>query len=101
MINPEHQMGLEDMATAVCGGRRFGRKFSKRDYPLLGDEDEAAVSEDKVIVISRLAKERLPKKLSTTVAAIRELCLDPDSGKWRWPQNGADMVYSNIYLSDV
>ena len=92
--------GLEaDMAGAVCGGRRFGRKFRKRDYPILGEDDEVS-EDDKTIAIGRLAKERLPKKLSTTVAAIRDLCLDPKTGKWHWPQNGADMVYTNLYLGD-
>ena len=24
----------------VCGGRRFKRNFSKKDYPLLGEDDD-------------------------------------------------------------
>jgi hypothetical protein len=38
----EHEMLLleaETASTALCGGRRFGRKFNKRDFPLLGDDD--------------------------------------------------------------
>jgi hypothetical protein len=38
----EHEMLLleaETASAALCGGRRFGRKFNKRDFPLLGDDD--------------------------------------------------------------
>ena len=26
-------------SVSLCGGRQFSRKFSKKDYPLLGDSD--------------------------------------------------------------
>ena len=103
VIMIEQSMLIDDMASAVCGGRRFGRKFNKRDYPLLGDDpQEDAEKADQAILISRLSRDRLPKKLSTSVAAIRDLCYDPATpGKWRWPTNGADLVFPHIYLGDA
>jgi len=103
VIMIEQSMLIDDMASSVCGGRRFGRKFNKKDYPLLGeDPNEESEKADKAILISRLSRDRLPKKLSTTVAAIRDLCYDPATpGKWRWPSNGADLVFPNIYLGDA
>lgn len=97
-IEREIMLGIEDIGTSVCGGRQFGRKFSKKDFPLLGDNEE---DEDKAIVLTRLAKERMPKKLSMSVTAVRDLCRDPLSGKWHWPQNGADLVAPKIYLGDA
>jgi len=91
----------EDITPALCGGRQFGRKFNKKDYPLLGDPDEDANEDSKTIHLSSLSKERLPKKLSTSVSAIRDLCYDPKSGKWHWPKNGADLVQPGIYLGDA
>ena len=32
----------------VCGGRRFARSFSKKDYPLLGEDDEDRVRKKNV-----------------------------------------------------
>ena len=29
---------------SLCGGRQFSRKFSKKDYPLLGDSDHGVHS---------------------------------------------------------
>lgn len=85
-------------ATSVCGGRRFGRKFNKRDFPLLGNDEED--SSAKAILLSRMSRERMPKKLSTTVTAIQDRYRNA-KGKWFWPTNGADLVYPNIYLGDV
>ncbi len=96
----EIMLGIGDLTSAVCGGRQFGRKFSKKDYPLLGDDPDEEPKEE-AIVFTRLAKERLPKKLSTSVAAIRELCYDPKTRKWHWPQNGADLVQPHIFLGDA
>ena len=90
--------GINDMASTVCGGRQFGRKFSKKDYPVLGEEEN---QDSEPIFLSSLSKERLPKKLSTSVAAIRDLCYDPKTRKWHWPQNGADLVHPRIFLGDV
>lgn len=95
-------MDVESTSAALCGGRRFGRKFSKRDYPLLGSSEENDNEEaEKAIVISRRAKERLPKKLSTSVTSVRDLYRDPKTGRWHWPVNGADLVFNNIYLGDA
>ena len=70
--------GVENITPSLCGGRQFGRRFNKKDYPLLGDsEDDARYDDSKTIHLSPLGKERLPKKLSTTVSAIRDLCYDP------------------------
>ena len=99
-IEREIMLGIEDLGTSVCGGRQFGRKFSKKDFPLLGDDNEED-SSDTAIVLSRLAKERMPKKLSMSVTAVRDLCRDPHTGKWQWPQNGADLVHPKIYLGDA
>ena len=102
----EAEMRLEgdfnSTSTGLCGGRRFRRKFSKRDYPLLGTDDaEEAEESKKAIFLSARSKERLPKIMSTTVSAIRTLCFDPRTGKWRWPVNGADLVFPGIYLGDA
>ena len=75
----------------------FKRKFNKKDFPILGESEED-FDPEKVIVLR--SKDRLPKKLSVSVAAVRELCLDPKTKRWHWPFNGADIVYPNIYLGD-
>ena len=31
--------GSVGMTPPLCGGRQFGRKFNKKDYPLLGDSE--------------------------------------------------------------
>jgi hypothetical protein len=31
--------GSAGMTPPLCGGRQFGRKFNKKDYPLLGDSE--------------------------------------------------------------
>ena len=31
-------------SVSLCGGRQFSRKFSKKDYPLLGDSDHGVHS---------------------------------------------------------
>ena len=36
---------------------------------------------------------------STTAKEMIDMCRD-DRGKWRWPINGADLVYPGIYLGD-
>jgi len=93
---------VENITPSLCGGRQFGRRFNKKDYPLLGDsEDDARHDDSKTIHLSPLGRERLPKKLSTSVSAIRDLCYDPKTGKWHWPKNGADLVHPHIYLGDA
>ena len=73
---------VENITPALCGGRQFGRRFNKKDYPLLGDSEEDSRHDDsKTIHLSPLGKERLPKKLSTSVSAIRDLCYDPKTGR--------------------
>ena len=36
---------------------------------------------------------------STTYRDMISLCFN-EKGKWRWPVNGADLVYPGIYLGD-
>ena len=43
-------------AVPVCGGRRFRRIFSKRDFPLLGEEEKAEPAEEEHIWISAHSK---------------------------------------------
>ena len=35
-------------SVSLCGGRQFSRKFSKKDYPLLGDSDHGNVQCSKI-----------------------------------------------------
>ena len=35
-----------------------------------------------------------------SVSRIRDLLLDPVTGKWKWPINDADEVYPGILLGD-
>jgi hypothetical protein len=54
----EHEMLLleaETASAALCGGRRFGRKFNKRDFPLLGDDD---VDDKEPLCLSGFSMER-------------------------------------------
>ena len=94
---------------SVSGGRTFSRKFDKRYYPLLGDDDE----EKQVIRLrgisslgagSKIVNSKHPRNydkcLSTTVPKMQDLCRDPTTGRWRWPINGVDLVYPGIYLGD-
>ena len=37
--------GSVGMTPPLCGGRQFGRKFNKKDYPLLGDSEVDAVQD--------------------------------------------------------
>ena len=37
--------GSVGMTPPLCGGRQFGRKFNKKDYPLLGDTEVDAVQD--------------------------------------------------------
>lgn len=92
------------------GGRSFTRKFDKKYYPLLGDDEE----EEKVNIRFRgIPSDKKQKHLastnhlqtdkkflSTTVTKMQDLCRDPKTGRWKWPINGADLVYPGIYLGD-
>jgi hypothetical protein len=84
----------------VCGGRKFKRHFSKKDYPLLGEEDKESGDKNPLWLTSR-SKDLLPKTMSLTVSEVRKWYMDPKTGKWRWPLNGADLVYPGIYLGDA
>ena len=92
--------GFEPEATSVCGGRRFKRVFSKKDFPLLG-QDEDGEREKEYISLSARSKALIPKSLSVSVKSVRDRYRDPETGKWRWPQNGADLVYPGIFLGDA
>ena len=94
---------------SICIGRRFARKFDKKYYPLLGDDD----TEKEIIHLRGISSIRSGSQifhskhgrnskhcLSTTVTKIQDLCRDPKTGRWRWPSNGADLVYPGIYLGD-
>ena len=37
--------GSVGMTPPLCGGRQFGRKFNKKDYPLLGDSEVDTVQD--------------------------------------------------------
>ena len=45
----------------VCGGRRFKRRFTKRDFPLLGDDDGDETGERNAIVLSGRSRHLVPK----------------------------------------
>lgn len=94
MIDPES-------AQPVCGGRRFKRSFNKKDFPLLGQDEDNQDSRFQPIAISARSKELIPKQLSVSVDQVRRWYRDPETGKWRWPVNGADLVYPGIYLGDA
>ena len=87
-----------DLTQSVCGGRRFRRVFSKRDFPILGEDEE---EHKEHICLSARSKDLIPKNLSVSVRQARDRLRDPDTGKWRWPTNGADLVYPGIYLGDA
>ena len=57
------------------------------------DDDE----DDVVDVTTRIYRHRSVH--STTARDMINLCRD-ERGKWRWPVNGADLVYPGIYLGD-
>jgi hypothetical protein len=84
-------------AQPVCGGRRFKRHFNKRDFPILGEDDKV---DPNPIVLSGRSRSLVPKSLSLTVTQVRSWYFDPQTGKWRWPLNGADQVYPGIFLGD-
>ena len=46
-------------SVSLCGGRQFSRKFSKKDYPLLGDSDHGNVQ------CSKICKKKFVKSLFT------------------------------------
>ena len=93
---------------SVGGCRTFRRKFDKKYYPLLGDDDEEKelihlrgfASSDRTSEMNISKSKRSYKGLSTTASKMQDLCRDPNTGKWRWPINGADLVYPGIYLGD-
>ena len=49
-------------AAPVCGGRRFHRVFSKRDFPVLGEEDGADEDETRQVWLSKHS--RYPRNYS-------------------------------------
>ena len=53
------------------------------------------------IVLSGRSRHLVPKALSVSVATVRSWYFDPKTGRWRWPVNGADLVYPGIYLGDA
>ena len=95
---------------SVSGGRTFSRKFDKKYYPLLGDDDKEEKNDIRLRGIPSTEKQKTlsnanhlqmrQKCLSTSVLKMQDLCRDPKTGKWRWPINGADLVYPGIYLGD-
>ena len=94
---------------SVSGGRRFARKFDKKYYPLLGDEDDKkemihlrGISSMGIEsqIHNSTHRRNYKQCLSTTVTEMQDLCRDPKTGRWRWPINGADLVYPGIYLGD-
>ena len=83
---------------ASFSGRSFKRTFDKKHYPLLGDDPDKSDDPEAIYLSGRRGKE--PKKLSVSVPQIRDLLRDPETGKWKWPLNGADEVYPGIFLGD-
>ncbi len=47
------------------------------------------------------SKQLLPASRSLSVREVRDWFRDPVSGRWRWPENGADQVYPGIFLGDA
>ena len=72
----------------TAGFFSFRREFDKTHYPLLGDDDD-----------QKSYRSSHGCHHSTTVPAMVEL-LKNVKGKWRYPVNGADMVFPGIYLGD-
>ncbi|XP_059090927.1 dual specificity protein phosphatase 3-like [Tigriopus californicus] len=83
----------------VCGGRRFKRAFSKADFPLLGDEDSKGTPKEHICLTGR-SRQLIPKNLSVSVQTVRSWYMDPKTGRWHWPVNGADEVYPGLFLGD-
>ena len=52
-------------------------------------------------MLSGRSRHLVPKALSVSVATVRSWYFDPKTGRWRWPVNGADLVYPGIYLGDA
>ena len=46
-------------SVSLCGGRQFSRKFSKKEYPLLGDSDHGNAQ------YSKICKKKFMKSLFT------------------------------------
>jgi len=78
--------------------RSFKRKFDKKHYPVLGEDLSQPVNPDDVICLS--GRRRAPKPLSVSVSEIRDLLMDPVTGKWKWPVNDADQVFPGLFLGD-
>ena len=97
-------------AQSVGGGRKFSRKFDKKSYPILGDDTKekevihlrgiSSIETGSSLMPDSKRRRNYEKCLSTTVSEMIDLCRDPKTGRWRWPVNGVDLVYPNIYLGD-
>eukprot|EP00092_Neocalanus_flemingeri_P073249 GFUD01090331.1.p1 GENE.GFUD01090331.1~~GFUD01090331.1.p1 ORF type:complete len:248 (-),score=69.56 GFUD01090331.1:182-859(-) len=81
------------MAEVQPGVFSFRRQFDKTCYPLLGEE------EDKPLFNNKSYKSSVGLAHSTSVSAMIDLCRN-EKGRWHWPINGADVVFPGIYLGD-
>ena len=57
-------------SVSLCGGRQFSRKFSKKEYPLLGDSDHGNAQ------CSKICKKKFVKLLFTKKKFTKKVPFD-------------------------
>ena len=81
------------MSEVQPGFFSFRRQFDKTRYPLLGQE------EDEPLFNNKSYKSSVGVAHSTSVSTMIDLCRN-EKGRWHYPVNGADIVFPGIYLGD-
>ena len=66
-----------------------------------GDDDDRHDSSALSLSLSVGSRALVPPRLSVGVREVRSWLMDPKTGRWRWPVNGADQVYPGIFLGDA